>query len=72
MTKRTDSTSDWVIIDTSRSSYNVMTNRLYPNASSAEDTADTMADALSNGFKLRSSNVTQNASGGTYIYLAIA
>ena len=72
MTKRTDSTSAWVMIDTSRSASNVATNRLYANESSAEDSADTAFDILSNGFKSRTTNTTTNASGGTYIYMAFA
>lgn len=72
MTKRSDSTSAWVMIDTSRSVSNVATNRLYANESSAEDSADTAFDILSNGFKCRTTNTTTNASGGTYIYMAFA
>jgi hypothetical protein len=71
MTKRTDTTSNWYIIDTSRSTYNVMINVLSPNLSAAEDTGSTYADCLSNGFKIRTSAVS-NASGGTYIYAAFA
>ncbi len=71
MIKRTDTTSNWYIIDTSRSTYNVMINVLSPNLSDAEDTGSTYADCLSNGFKIRTSAVS-NASGGTYIYAAFA
>jgi hypothetical protein len=72
MTKRTDSTSDWVIVDAVRNTSNVAAARLYPNGTNVEDSADTPFDLLSNGFKCRSSNVTQNASGGTYIFIAFA
>jgi hypothetical protein len=72
MIKRTDSTGDWVMLDTSRSSYNVATQRLYTNVSNAEDTSDTPLDILSSGFKLRTANVTSNASGGTYIFYVIS
>jgi len=71
MTKRTDTTSNWYIIDTSRSTYNVMINVLAPNLADAEDTGSTYADCLSNGFKIRTSAVS-NASGGTYLYMAFA
>jgi hypothetical protein len=71
MFKRTDSTGDWVTLDTSRSQSNAMTNRLYPNASYAEDTTPDIIDTLSNGFKLRISTV-YNVNGGTYIYAAFA
>jgi len=44
---------------------------LYPNLADAEGTAD-LADILSNGFKLRSTDASVNASGGTYVYAAFA
>ena len=66
MLKRTDSTSDWIIWDTARNTFNVMGNRLYPNLSNAE-TSVTDIDLLSNGFKLRSSGFS-----GTWIYAAFA
>jgi hypothetical protein len=71
MTKRTDTTSDWIIYDTSRNTYNVTDLRLFPNLSNAETQAGAM-DLLSNGFKLRDTGASQNASGGTYIYAAFA
>lgn len=70
MVKRTDSTSDWVLWDTSRSDYNAAQAPLYPNLSVAEGNSYFM-DALSNGFKLRMSTIT-NVSSGTYIYAAFA
>ena len=66
MLKRTDSTSDWIIWDTARNTFNVMGNRLYPNLSNAESSV-TDIDLLSNGFKLRSSGFS-----GTWIYAAFA
>jgi hypothetical protein len=71
MIKRTDTTSNWTIIDTAREGYNVDNDPLYPNLSDAEGTTD-LADILSNGFKLRSSDASVNASSGTYIYAAFA
>jgi hypothetical protein len=70
--KRTDTTGDWYIFDTSRSSYNAMNNVLFPNASNVEDTGGFWIDALSNGFKQRGTGANSNASGGTYIYAAFA
>jgi hypothetical protein len=73
MIKKTDSTSDWWIWDTARNTYNQMNTVLYPNLSSAEVVDPVFNfDALSNGFKNRSSNATVNGSGGTYIYAAFA
>ena len=70
MIKRTDSTSDWYMWDTSRNTYNVVTATLLANTSGAETSA-TSIDDLSNGFKCRSATVV-NVSTGTYIYAAFA
>ena len=70
MAKRTDSTSDWYIWDTSRDTYNVEAATLLADTAGAETSA-TSIDGLSNGFKCRSATVV-NASGGTYIYMAFA
>jgi hypothetical protein len=73
MIKKTDTTSDWWIWDTSRNTYNQMQSVLYADLSDAEFTGSVFNfDALSNGFKNRSSNVTVNGSGATYIYAAFA
>jgi hypothetical protein len=71
MIKRTDSTANWIMEDTSRSTYNVTAAALYPNLSNAEDTSYSW-DILSNGFKIRDNPAGDNASGGTYIYAAFA
>jgi hypothetical protein len=71
MIKRTNSTSNWTIIDTKREGYNVDNDPLYPNLNNAEGTTD-LADILCNGFKLRSTDASVNASGGTYIFISFA
>ena len=77
MIKRTDTTTNWIMYDTTRMPYN-STNPgpIYANLSSAEETNITLTafDILSNGFKPRntSSWAESNASGGTYIYMAFA
>jgi hypothetical protein len=71
MIKRTDTTSNWTILDTAREGYNVDNDPLYPNLSDAEGTTD-LADILSNGFKLRSTDASVNANAGTYIYACFA
>jgi hypothetical protein len=71
MLKRSDSTSNWTLLDTSREGYNVDNDPLYPNLSDAEGTAD-LLDITSNGFKLRSTDASVNASAGTYIGFAWA
>ena len=70
--KRTDATNNWLIYDHKRSGYNPKQDKLYPDDASAEDASTTSVDLLSNGFKLRASSASQNASGGTYIYMAFA
>jgi len=74
MIKRTDSADDWIMMDSSRSTYNVAILTLYANGNYAEDSNVTnrAEDFLSNGFKIRSSPVYINASGGTYVYAAFA
>nr|BAR20563.1 hypothetical protein [uncultured Mediterranean phage uvMED] len=72
MIKRTDASGDnWVICDNKRDTFNVMENILLPNTGSAEFD-ETSFDFLSNGFKLRQSAGTYNASGGTIIYMCFA
>jgi hypothetical protein len=61
----------WEIHDTSRSTYNATTARLWPNVSSAEATGADI-DFLSNGFKVRTTDGTVNNSGSTVIYMAFA
>jgi len=74
MIKRTDTTSNWVILDTSRNVYNPQDLNLYPNLSAAEDdyTSTYPFDMLSNGIKFRANYANVNASGGTYIYACYA
>jgi hypothetical protein len=71
LVKRTDTTSNWTILDFQREGYNIDNDPLFPNLSDAEGTTD-LADILSNGFKLRSTDASVNASGGTYIYMSVA
>jgi hypothetical protein len=71
MIKRTNTTEDWMIWDTSRSPYNAGIYRLYPNTSGAENSTD-LFDILSNGFKCRDNDPVNNASGSTYIVAAWA
>ena len=62
----------WVINDTSRDRYNVASLYLNTDTASAEGTLNPTMDILSNGFKIKTTNITWNASGGTYIYAAFA
>ena len=70
--KSNASGTDWQLTDATRDPFNVCTHRLLPNDSIAEQTDSLDLDILSNGFKIRKSSTTNNASGATYIYLAFA
>ena len=71
--KRIDSTNHWLMLDDKRDTYNVVHKFLLANTSDDEDTSnDQDTDFTSNGFKVRNSNARNNASGGTYIYMAFA
>ncbi len=75
MVKRTDTTGNWQIIDLERSpAPNPARNPLYADVTDAESTGGDgyPIDYNSNGFKIRSTEAVRNASGGTYIYYAIA
>jgi hypothetical protein len=77
MIKRTDSTGDWFIYDNERDTENPRAVGLYANLSLAEfdtNSSDGYLDVYfySNGFTLDATYAGANASGGTYIYLAIA
>jgi len=73
MIKRTDSANSWTIRDSKRSTFNVMQKSLFADLNNAEsDSSNYNFDFLSNGFKQRNSNGIDNASGGTYIYMAFA
>jgi hypothetical protein len=68
----TASNGNWNIVDTARSTYNLSTGRLIPNATDIENTGLSV-DVLSNGFKVRVAvsdwGVT---SGNTIIFAAFA
>ena len=71
--KRTDSTGDWYVYDTARGIVSGNDPYLLLNSSAAEVTNTDYIDPLSSGFTVTSSAPTGlNASGGTYIFLAIA
>jgi hypothetical protein len=57
--------------DTARDVFNVGDKLLNPNTADAEFTFARL-DQLSNGFKIRTTSSTTNASGGTYVGFAWA
>lgn len=76
MIKRADAAQEWFMWDASRIGYNQSNYLLFANSSQAEYSGtESNVDLLSNGFKIRAASppaVGSNASGGTYIFLAIA
>jgi len=73
MTKRIDSTANWVIYDSDRTPSNPMAGELYPDLDAAESVPDPARyDFFSNGFRPISTAAGSNASGGKFIYLAFA
>ena len=71
MIKRSDSSNNWLMYDTSRYFPNPNDSVIYANLSAGEQTsAGDPIDILSNGFKLRANSSATNA--GTYIYMALA
>jgi hypothetical protein len=66
------SPTNWFIFDTSRDTYNVAYQRLFPSTSDQEYTNANTLDFLSNGFKIRDSSAAWNGSGNTIIYAAFA
>ena len=73
MIRRTNDTGGWEIVDHKRDPYNEMDRYLYANNDYAEYYDEALRwDFLSNGFKMRTTNVWGNADGSTYLYIAFA
>ena len=73
MIKRTDSTGSWFMYDNKRDTFNAVDEGLFADGTWAESTqTNGMVDYLSNGFKVRNTGTSMNASSGTYIYMAFA
>lgn len=68
--KRTDSTGNWFVFDALRNPNNPVNLELYADQTSAEVTS-VECDFTATGFKLRTTGVGLNASGGTYIFYAV-
>jgi hypothetical protein len=69
--KRTDSTGDWYVWDTSRGMVSGTDPSLALNSTAAEVNANSVY-TITTGFQIVSTAAGINASGGTYIFLAIA
>ena len=74
MTKRTDTTGEWWMYDSSRGSTNPNARMLLANDNGTEneDSASYLLDFLSNGFKIRAGLAALNGSGGSFIFMAFA
>jgi hypothetical protein len=71
--KRTDSTGDWYVWDTARGIIAGNDPYLLLNSTAAEVTGTDYIDPVSSGFEISSTAPAAiNASGGSYIFLAIA
>jgi hypothetical protein len=67
------SSSNWIIQDTARNTYNAINTILLPNLSNGDATvADYSIDFLSNGFKPRTTNSNWNLGTATYVWAAFA
>lgn len=71
--KSTSASTSWVMVDSSRNTYNLSDTSLYSESADSEATIGIVNDIdfLSNGFKLRNTTGFVNASQ-TYIYAAFA
>jgi hypothetical protein len=71
--KRTDSTGDWYVWDTARGIIAGNDPYLLLNSTAAEVTSTDYIDTYSAGFELSSTAPAAiNASGGTFIFFAVA
>jgi hypothetical protein len=63
-----------MLSDSARDPFNLSTKTLFANSPSAEQDSTIYGafDILSNGFKWRTSDSSENASGVTYFYMAFA
>lgn len=69
-----DGTATWLMFDSSRDTYNVVRDQLYPNQSSSEvvDAVNNPFDFVSNGFKIRGASSVTNGSGNNITFIAFA
>ena len=73
MVKNASASASWMMYDTSRATYNVVSNPLAADLSLAElNSTDWYIDILSNGFKLRTTYGQVNNNTNTFIFMAFA
>jgi len=71
MVKRSDTTGNWVVEDVMRGMAQTQGNELFPNLTTAETALNPSIVPSATGFYLNTTNADLNASGGSYIYIAI-
>lgn len=69
--KRADSANNWFIIDKTRGWSGANELYLYADSSAAEPASFQISHPTSTGFVIDTADVSTNANGGTYIYMAI-
>jgi len=69
--KNRERVDNWYLFDKGRLGYNPDNNQLYPNTTGTDATLD-LVDILSNGFKLRNSELAINGDGENFLYAAFA
>jgi hypothetical protein len=72
MKETSSSGGNWVMFDNKRDTHNVTKHRMFPNLVNGDNTTRNYIDLLSNGFKMRDTDVDHNQSGETMIYMAFA
>jgi len=71
--KQTTGTTGWFLMDSTRDTENVTNTFIRPNETTPEATAvNSIADFLSNGFKLRGTGGDVNTNTKSYLYIAFA
>jgi hypothetical protein len=72
LVKRTDSTGNWIVGDSARGLVAGNDPYLLLNSTAVEATNQDWVDISATGFTVNETGVSANASGGTYLYLAIS
>ena len=65
-------TRSWYLMDNKRDPENVVNIRLFPDAGDGDSTGLNVLDFLSNGIKIKTNDVSVNASGNTYTFISFA
>ena len=73
MKRHSEGGNDWIVMDTTRFTFNVVEDYLRANTTDGEtDQYNIDVDILSNGFKMKGDSGNINASSAGYVYMAFA